>query len=216
MAGQAPVSHGGFDAAQGSAAGQNIGDRAAAAPATIAQAQQMLDLIGQIKNDPALPSITGSWQGNLPAGLPLITGGQAGGDLAVKIQQLQGQTFLTAIDQLRGMGALSNVEGNTAKEAVACLARAQSPEEYRWALTELEATVRGGLERAETMLAQGTTSAPTASTPAGEQAASSGAGGDPARFANMGREEFYSLDLQSLSADELRAWLARDAQLKGQ
>lgn len=153
-----------FDAAQGSAAGQNIGDRAAAAPATIAQAQQMLDLIGQIKSDPALPSITGSWQGNLPAGIPLITGGQAGGDLAVKIQQLQGQTFLTAIDQLRGMGALSNVEGTTAKEAVARLARAQSPEEYRWALTELEATVRGGLERAEAMLSQGTGAAPAAAT----------------------------------------------------
>lgn len=113
----------------------------------VAMASQMSDVIQQVIDDPALDSITGGMQGRLPAGIPLVTGGQAGANLQPKIDQISGGAFLQAIDQLRGMGALSNMEGQTATAAIARLSRIQDADEYRKALRELQALIDGGIER---------------------------------------------------------------------
>jgi hypothetical protein len=121
----------------------------------------MANVVKQVRDDPALASVTGSFQGRLPAGIPLLTGGQAGANLVPKINQIKGGAFLQAIDALRGLGALSNVEGSTATAAIARLETIQDETEYRKALDELLGLINNGIERAQ----RGTSAVPDDLTP---------------------------------------------------
>jgi hypothetical protein len=114
----------------------------------VQQAREALALIEAIKTDPALPSVTGNVQGRLPAGIPLVTGGQGGADLGVKIEQLQGKSFLQAFETLKGGGQITEREGIAAQNAIARLKTSQSRDAYIAALDELEAIVQKGLDRA--------------------------------------------------------------------
>jgi hypothetical protein len=115
----------------------------------VAKAQRAIDLIDEIAQDPALPSITGMVQGNIPAGTPLIGGGQAGIDLNAKILQLQGTAFLEAFESLKGGGAITEIEGTKAEQAIARLQRAQSLEGYQAALKDLRDVIENGKIRAQ-------------------------------------------------------------------
>lgn len=114
----------------------------------LAKAEQALALIESVRNDPALPSITGMFQGRLP---PMT---QAGTDLLPKIEQLQGKTFLEAFESLKGGGQITVVEGQKAEQAIARLQRAQSDTAYRAALDELAGIVRTGMDRARARAGQ--------------------------------------------------------------
>lgn len=144
-------------AAAATATGTALGQAGAAAtlnlPSAIASADQSMALIDGIIADPALPSILGNVQGNLPAGLPLLTGGQPGSDVGVKIEQLQGQAFLEAFETLKGGGAISEAEGLAATRAIARLSRTQSPEAFRASLTELRDILARGKANAEALAA---------------------------------------------------------------
>lgn len=129
------------ETAIGKAQGEAIGTAQTGLPGADAKAQQAVDLIQSIANDPALPSITGMMQGRLP---PMS---QAGTDLNVKIEQLQGKVFLDAFESLKGGGAITELEGLKAEQAMARLNRAQSDEEFRGALTELQGIIAGGVQR---------------------------------------------------------------------
>ena len=128
--------------AGGKIAGENAANSAATIDADLAQADEAMALIDSVVNDPALASITGMIQGNLP---PLTQGGV---DLNVKIAQLQGKAFLEAFESLKGGGAISEREGTAATAAMARLDRAQSTEEYQAALLELKDILAKGVERA--------------------------------------------------------------------
>ena len=128
--------------AAGKIEGENEANSAATIDADLAQADEAMALIDSVVNDPALASITGMVQGNLP---PLTQGGV---DLNVKIQQLQGKAFLEAFESLKGGGAISEREGTAATAAMARLDRAQSTEEYQAALLELKDILAKGVERA--------------------------------------------------------------------
>jgi hypothetical protein len=123
--------------AEGEATGGAITEQGSAT----AKAQQALDLINSIARDPALDSITGMIQGRLP---PMS---QAGTDLNVRIEQLQGQVFLEAFQMLKGGGAITNVEGEKAERAMARLARPQSGPAYRAGLAELAEVIESGMRR---------------------------------------------------------------------
>ncbi len=102
-----------------------------------------LRLIDSVINDPALPGITGMIQGRIA---PMT---QAGTDLNVKINQIKGQAFLNAFEQLKGGGTITEREGQAATEAVARLDRAQSTEAYIAALNDLKYILSRGLSRQE-------------------------------------------------------------------
>lgn len=131
------------ETAMGSAEGKSTAEGISAAPQAIAQAQDAISLIDSIMVDPALPSITGMVQGRLP---PMT---QAGTDLSVKIEQLQGKAFLDAFESLKGGGAITEREGQAAQNAMARLQRAQSDTAYKEALTELRGIMQRGMERAQ-------------------------------------------------------------------
>ena len=135
--------------AAGKIEGENAANSAATIDADIAQADEAMGLIDSVVNDPALASITGMFQGNMP---PLT---QAGVDLKVKIDQLQGKAFLQAFESLKGGGAISEREGTAATAAMARLDRAQSTEEYQAALLELKDILAKGVERARVKAGKG-------------------------------------------------------------
>jgi len=96
-----------------------------------------------IPADEDLDSILGMFQGRV---WPLT---QAGEDLKVKVDQLAGSAFLQAFDILKGGGAISEIEGAKATQAIARLSRTQSPPEFKEALYEFAEIVRRGVEKSK-------------------------------------------------------------------
>ena len=76
-----------------------------------------------------------------------------GGDAAdyeAKLQQLKGQNFLAMIPNMKGMGALSNAEGDALREAASDLKLSQSDEQHARSLAKLYAVLGKGMERIRT------------------------------------------------------------------
>lgn len=132
--------------AQAKVEGEAAGEAVTGLGGAVAKAQRAIDLIDSIAEDPALPSITGMIQGSLP---PALGGGQAGIDLNAKILQLQGTAFLEAFESLKGGGAITEIEGTKAEQAIARLQRAQSTEAYQAALSDLRGVIESGMNRAK-------------------------------------------------------------------
>jgi len=132
--------------ARGTELGKAQGAAVADMPGLIRRAEQNIALIDAVMADPALPDVTGNIQGRLPSGIPGLTGGQAGENLQVKLDQIQGQVFLTAYDDLRGAGAITEQEGQAAKAAIARMKQTQDTAEYLAALNELKGIIERGLE----------------------------------------------------------------------
>lgn len=129
--------------------GQKEGAQIAAAPADVQNAQNALDLIEQIRTDPYIDRGTGmSSMGNAVPG----TGGY---DFANKVAGAKSGAFLSAIQQMRGLGSLSNAEGQAATDAVNRMDVATSKEAFLKALDDYENIVRQGMERARKRLPQG-------------------------------------------------------------
>lgn len=171
----------------GKAIGESTGEAIANVGGTVAKAQQAIDLIQSIRDDPSLPGITGRIQGRIP---PISQGGT---DLSVKIKQMQGKVFLEAFESLKGGGQITEVEGAKAEAAMARLDRAQSTEAYQAALDELADVIRGGMARAQSK----------AGAPA--QAATD--------FSQMTPSDLGAVDVMSLSDAELDAFEARMKEL---
>lgn len=126
-------------------------ERAAAAPAAIATVQQSLDSIDALLSDPNLDSILGVGSMNP---LNMIPGSPAKG-LIARAEQIAGQSFLAAFNQLKGGGAITEREGEAATKAMARLDRAQSPKDYRAALGDLKDALTPALARAQAAAAGG-------------------------------------------------------------
>lgn len=141
MIGTQPKDVAGKESAEevGKARGQAI----AALPTTIANAEQTLQVIKSLKDDPYRERATGlsSVFNAIPA-----TGGF---DYAQKLEQLKGRTFLEAFQALKGGGAITELEGKKAEAAIARLNPGQSEKSFLEALNELEQIVQAGIERAK-------------------------------------------------------------------
>ncbi len=138
------LSGGAGAAAEAAARARAAIDREANAPnmqAQAATAQSSLDLINSVMESPYLNSVTGMLQGRMP---PLTQGGT---DLTIQIEQLQGQAFLQAFESLKGGGAITEVEGRAATNAIARLNRAQSGEAFKQGLRELQAIYQRAIDR---------------------------------------------------------------------
>ena len=99
-------------------------------------AQRMLDQIDKLIEEPGLEQVTGSLYGRLPA----ITNVSDGAKTAQsRIDKILGGTFLQAYNDLRGAGAISNAEGQTAKAAYSRLQNQElGTPQYRDAVVEFK------------------------------------------------------------------------------
>jgi lysozyme len=134
------------------------GKQIAAAPGDIATADDALSLVESLKVDP-----NREWGTGMSSVLNVMPG-TPGKSYQLKVNQARSGAFLTAIKQLRGMGALSNAEGQTATDAVTRLNTADTEEGFLKALADYETLVRRGRAKAEQILS-GTQSADYPTSP---------------------------------------------------
>jgi hypothetical protein len=129
----------------GKAAAEEIGTAtgkvAAGLPDAIAKAEEASALINSLKTDPGRLQATGT-SSYIPA-----LAGTAAKDFNVKLDQLKGTVFLQAYSQLKGGGAITEVEGKKAEQAIARLDTAQSEGEFVKALDELDSVIKAGISR---------------------------------------------------------------------
>lgn len=122
------------------------GKAEASAPQDFQAGQNALDLVQTIRSDP----YKGRGTGLTSAGNAIP--GTGGYDFQNKVDQAKSGAFLTAIQQMRGLGALSNSEGGAATAAVARMNTATSEGEFDAALNDYEKIVRQGMARAQSKM----------------------------------------------------------------
>lgn len=135
-------------AAESRAIGEARGSAIAGAPVDVATADTTLQYIDEVRQHPGIDIGTGAT--SVANAIP----GTPGYDFQRRVDQLLSGGFLTAIDQLRGMGALSNAEGQTATRAISRMDTATSKPEFLDALADYENIVRVGRERAAARIEQ--------------------------------------------------------------
>ncbi len=132
------------------------GKATAAAPGDLQAGLNAKALVNDIRNDPNRQRGTGfSSLGN-------VIPGTAGYDFQNKVDQAKSGAFLTAIQQMRGLGALSNSEGDAATRAVTRMNTATSEEAFNAALNDYETIIDQGIAKAQQRIQQsgGQVSAP--------------------------------------------------------
>lgn len=121
--------------------------------ASMTDAQNVVALIDEIANDPALPGVTGSLEGgggNNVDDFSMMRRayyGDAGLSVIQKIAQLQGNAWLGARALLKGGGAITDYESKKAEGAMARLSRAQGDAEFKAALKDLQDALREGMAK---------------------------------------------------------------------
>lgn len=120
---------------------------------SMTDAQNVISLIDEIAKDPALPGVTGAYEGGGGNNVDEFGFGRRAyyGDkgLAViqKIAQLQGNAWLGARELLKGGGAITDYESRKAESAMARLSRAQGDAEFKAALKDLKDAIRDGMAK---------------------------------------------------------------------
>lgn len=181
---------GGFRMVQGAGVQQAQAD----AQTEVVQADAMLNSIDEILADPALDNATGmlSWTQRIP--------GTDAYRFGTRSRQLEGQAFLQAFESLKGGGAITEIEGQKATQAIGRLDTAQSAEDYRRALNDLRTVVQAGRARSAGRAGLDVSTE--------EAARMMDAPSTPARdFSVMSPAELLSIDINSLTDAELDAYL---------
>lgn len=128
--------------------GENRGERIANLPKVEAQAEQALKLIDDVvshKGKSAMVGLKNPLMGGTYLTSP-IPGTPAAGFQA-KFNQLKGRQFLEAYEALKGGGAISEIEGKKATDAISAMDTSTSEEEFDKAAEDLKDVIRTGLER---------------------------------------------------------------------
>jgi hypothetical protein len=90
-------------------------DVLAKAEDSVSQVNSTLETIDRVRNHPGLESSAGVF-----AGLPTFSGTDAA-DFEAQLETLQSQQFLSAVSQMKGMGALSENEGKKLASSIGAL-----------------------------------------------------------------------------------------------
>jgi hypothetical protein len=118
------------------AEGKMVGQARFNLPTALQSADSIIRNLDEIIGNPHLPSVVGPIQGRMTS----FT--DASSDLDARIEQLQGQTFLQAFQNLRGGGQITEAEGAKASAAIARLGNMrQSDAGYLLALHEARAEI---------------------------------------------------------------------------
>lgn len=132
-----------FDTGRGGAEGKARGEANVSLPGDLLTAEQTVNEIDQLINHPGLDSIVGpldQYRGD-------VVLGPEGRDAKARLEQLKGRAFLQAYALLKGGGAITEVEGVKAEQAMARLNRAQDEKTFRAALKDLRDAVGAGVEK---------------------------------------------------------------------
>ena len=108
-------------------------------PGLVNNAEVMAGSIDQILKHPGLPKAVG-----LTSILPSIPGGESA-DFEAQLDKLKGQAFLQMFSELRGGGAITEMEGKKATDALAALSTKQSEKQFRENLKEVNDILAKGI-----------------------------------------------------------------------
>lgn len=185
---------GGFRFVQGAGAQNAQAD----AQTEVIQADAMLNSIDEILADPALDRATGilSPTQRIP--------GTAAYRFGTRARQLEGQAFLQAFESLKGGGAITEIEGQKATQAIGRLDTAQSPDDYRQALEDLREVVQAGRARSA---GRAGLDVPTEAAAAMMEEAQATPEAPVRDFRSMSPADLATIDLNSLTDAELDAFL---------
>ena len=106
------------------------------------QTRQTIGTINRLMEHPGRRGATGTW--NLGRMVP----GTDAADFAAEVETLKAQTFLPMVQQLRGMGALSNAEGDKLNAAVGALRFDMSEKAFNESLGRIRDQFGSALGRA--------------------------------------------------------------------
>jgi hypothetical protein len=126
--------------ARQTAIGKGQGEARLALPAAVTRSEETVGILDKLRAHPGLDAGTGL-TGVAARRVP----GTDAYDFDQLREQAQGTAFLTAIGEMRGTGAISNVEGEAATQAVARMRASQSREAFLDALNDYERIVRKGV-----------------------------------------------------------------------
>jgi hypothetical protein len=132
------------------------------APKAITQGEETIRLVDDLLNAPGMKQAVGA---SRLLGIQKIPGTPAK-DFDIRLDQLKGQQFLQAFESLKGGGAITEVEGKKATDAIARMDAAGSESEFIKAAREFQSIIRKGVERARSAQSGIAPSAPKIEQPA--------------------------------------------------
>jgi hypothetical protein len=121
------------------------GDQVAKRAADSAKSQEFINVLTKLENHPGFDSVFGysiPFHKNIP-------GTDAAGAYAL-FQQIEGKGFLESIQAMKGMGALSNAEGEKVSSAYLGITTNMAEKEVKKRITELKTDIVRGIERQRT------------------------------------------------------------------
>jgi len=128
---------------------ESRGERIVNLPKVEAQAEQALKLIDDVishKGKSAMVGVKNPFMGSVPFTKEVTVAGTPAAGFMAKYNQLKGKQFLEAFETLKGGGAISEVEGKKATDAISAMDVATSEEEFDQAAKDLKDVIRTGLE----------------------------------------------------------------------
>ncbi len=117
-------------------------------PNTLAKADQSIAVVDRLLAHPGRETATGLSSVLDPRN---YVPGTDAKNFQINLNQLKGHAFLQAFESLKGGGAITEIEGSKATQAIARLETAQSDNEFKAALTELRGILVAGKQRAQEM-----------------------------------------------------------------
>jgi hypothetical protein len=142
------------------ATGKATAEAAFEAPKVVAEANEAVRLVDDLLKAPGFKQAVGA---SRMLGVQKVPG-TAARDFDIRLDQLQGKQFLQAFESLKGGGAITEMEGKKATDAIARMNASGSEAEFTKAAREFQEVIRTGAERAKSRLPAGQQqpSAPTA------------------------------------------------------
>jgi hypothetical protein len=138
------------EGAAGTVRGKARGAAQVTLGADLQKADQAIGLVDELIASPGRETATGLSATLDPRN---YLAGTDATNFKVRLDQVKGQAFLEAFAGLRGGGAITEIEGQKATEAIARLNTAQSDDEFKSSLIELKGILAKGKERARAMAA---------------------------------------------------------------
>jgi hypothetical protein len=110
----------------------------------VATADQTINTVDSLLESPGLSSAAG-----IEANIPFTIAGSKAADFEAKLETLQSQAFLSQVEKLKGLGALSEGEGKKLTSAIGSLNTNMSDDALRKSLSEVRASLEESKARLE-------------------------------------------------------------------
>ena len=123
---------------------EKVREKVATVESGAANIDNMLNTIQRIQSNKSLADVIGSLEGRMPGMASAFDDEES--DAIALIETLGSQAFLAQIPNIKGMGALSNAEGEKLQSALQNLSRSQSEEQFKANLNEASRLLSKGRE----------------------------------------------------------------------